>query len=114
MAFQNAIKSLAKGRPTKLNDSLITGITTLDFDIVSHTNAAGDFSVLFQAVGTVTGLVVDLQFSLDNGVTFSVLVANLLVAATPFKLQTPLVSGARYRLNVSGAPTSADIYAVPN
>jgi hypothetical protein len=111
MAALGVNKSIARNRPIKLNDALVTGTGTLDFDCPSNT---GDFSALFQAVGTLTTLVCDLQFSLDNGVTFNVLVANLLVAATPFKLQTPIVGGARYRLNITTASGSQDFWVTRN
>lgn len=112
MAISATLKSLACGTRIKLNDAVITATGTIDFD--APYSQYGDFSALFQAVGIVTALVCDLQFSLDGGTTFNTLVANLLVAATPFKLQTPLVAGARYRLNVTGAPTSADIWVTRN
>lgn len=111
MAALGTNKSIARNKPVKLNDALVTGNGTLDFDAPTNT---GDFSALFQVVGTVTGLVCDLQFSIDNGVTFSTLTANFLVAATPFKLQTPLVAGARYRLNITTPPTSADFWVTRN
>jgi hypothetical protein len=75
-------------------------------------NHPGDFSALFQCVGTTTGLVADLQFSLD-GTTFQTYVSNFLVAATPFKLQA-LVDGALWRLNITTPPTSGDFYVVAN
>jgi hypothetical protein len=113
MAALAVAKSLARGTKVKLNDAVVTtggGAGTIDFDALDE--VTGDFSALFQAVGTVTNLVCDLQFSLDSGqgTTFNTLVANLLVAATPFKLQTPLVPGARYRLNITTPPVSADFY----
>lgn len=106
-------KSLARGTKLKLNDAVVItggGAGTIDFDVPAE--VSGDFSALFQVVGTTTNLVCDLQFSLDSGqgTTFSTLVANFLIAATPFKLQTPLVSGARYRLNITTPPVSADFY----
>ena len=115
MAALATKKSVARGTRQKLTDSPITtagGTGTIDFDVPGSSGA--DFSALFQAVGTVTSLAADLQFSEDGGTTFSTLVSGFLVAATPFKLQTPLVAGVLYRLNVTAAPTSADIWVTRN
>jgi hypothetical protein len=73
------------------------------------TNAESDFSALFQVVGTLGSLSADLEFSMDGGTTFNKLVTGALVAATPFKLQTPIISGEIiWQLNITAAPTSAD------
>jgi len=113
MAALGGNKSIARNRQVKLNDALVTTTGTLDFDCPVNT---GDFSALFQVVGTLGSFVADLQASLDNGVTFSpiVPVGTFLVAATPFKVQTPLVGGVRYRLNITTAPTSADFWVTRN
>jgi hypothetical protein len=116
MAALASLKILAIGERTKLTDTPITtggGAGTIDFDVPPH-GQSGDYSLLLQAVGTVTSLSADLQISLDGAVTFVNLVPTVLVAATPVKLVTPVVAGARYRLNVTAAPTSADLWAVCN
>lgn len=113
MAALATAKSLARGTKIKLNDAVVTtggGAGTIDFDVLSE--VSGDASTLFQVVGTVTNLVCDLQFTMDPlGTQYNTLVTNFLVAATPFKLQTPLVPGGRYRLNIITPPVSADFYA---
>jgi len=115
MSQLNVTKMLAIGRPTKLNDALVTGTGQLRFQCPVHSNAESDFSGLFQAVGTLGSLSANLELSLDGGVTFSVLASAALVAATPFKLVTPMLSGnVLWQLNVTAAPTSADFYVSIN
>jgi hypothetical protein len=113
MAALGVNKSIARNKPIKLNDAVVTGPGTLDFDCPTNT---GDFSGLFQVVGTVTTLTADLQISLDNAVTFNNLVTNFLIAGagTQAKLQTPLVGGARYRINITAASGSQDFWATRN
>lgn len=112
MAQLNVRKPLALGQVTKLNDSgPVTGTGTLQFSIPPHTSAESDFSALFQAVGTLGSLSADLEFSMDGGTTFN----KLVTAATPFKLQTPILSGGIiWQLNITAAPTSADFYIAIN
>ena len=115
MAVLNTRKSLAIGVVTKLNDSAVTGTGTLQFTIPPHTSAESDFSALFQVVGTLGSLSADLEFSMDGGTTFSKLVTGALVAATTFKLQTPILSGGIiWQLNLTAGPTSADFYVAVN
>lgn len=108
-------KSVARGARLKLTDAQITGAGTIDFDMPGSSGA--DFSALFQAVGTLTGLSADLQFSLDGGTTFNTFPngAAFLVAATPFKEIAAMIAGALYRINVTaltGGP--ADIWVDRN
>src|SRR5215472_6796581 len=115
MAQLNVRKSLALGQVTKLNDSgPVTG-TSRQFSIPPHSNSEADFSALFQAVGTLGSLSADLEFSMDGGNNFNKLSTAALVAATPFKLVTPILSGGIiWQLNVTAAPTSADFYVAIN
>ena len=112
MAALATTKSLARGTRVKLTDASITTTGTIDFDVPY--DGGGDFSALFQVVGTLASFSADLQVSLDGGTTFNNLASAFLVAATPFKVQTPLITGARYRLNFTAGPTSADVYVVRN
>jgi len=116
VAVLNVRKSLSIGQVTKLIDSgPVTGTGTLQFSIPPHTSAESDFSALFQVVGTLGSLSADLEFSMDGGTTFNKLVTAALVAATPFKLQTPILSGGiTWQLNITAAPTSADFYVAIN
>lgn len=77
---------------------------------------ANDFSVLFQATGTLTGLSSDLQISLDGGTTFVTATggAAFLTAAAPTKTLTPAIGGALYRFNHTASTGSAVIRAIPN
>lgn len=75
-----------------------------------------DFSVLFQATGTLTGLSSDLQVSLDGGATFQNAAGGtaFLTAAAPNKTLTPGVAGAVYRFNHTASTGNAVIRAVSN
>jgi len=111
VAQLNTRKTLVLGQVTKLNDSPVTGTGQLQFSIPVHTNAESDFSALMQVVGSLGTLSADLEFSMDGGTTFNKLVTSFLVAATPFKMQTPMLSGGIiWQINVTAAPTSADFY----
>lgn len=76
--------------------------------------AATDFSAVFQATGTLTGLSSDLQMSLDGGVTFVNLTAAFLTAAAPLKIQTPIVGGALYRFNHTASTGNSVIRVISN
>jgi len=115
VAQLNVRKSLALGQVTKLNDSAVTGTGTLHFSVPVHTNSEGDFSAIFQAVGTLGSLSADLECSLDGGNTFNKLVTGAVVAATPLKVQTPIFSGGIiWQLNITAGPRSADFYVAVN
>ena len=113
MAALGNMKSIAKGERVKLNDAAVAGTGTLDFVFVHQMNHPGDFSALFQVIGTLGSVSADLQVSLDGGTTFVTYSAAALVAATPFKLIT-LVDGAIWRLNITAGPTSADFWVTCN
>jgi hypothetical protein len=114
MAALGINKSLAVGKPTKLNDTPITSTGTLDFAILQNSKV-GDFSGAFQAVGTVTTLTASLQVASDQS-TFVDLVpsASFISNTVLLKIVTPLVAGAKYRINITAATGSFDVWAVPN
>lgn len=72
--------------------------------------AGNDFSVLFQAFGTVTTLSADVQASTDGGATFSNVTGKtaLITAAAPCAI-TGLVAGVLYRLNYTTATGSINV-----
>ena len=117
MAALGSKKMLALGQPTKMNDSSISGTGTLDFQIPVHTSAESDFSLITQAVGTVTTLTAALQASLDGGATFNDVVASggFISNTTPIKLITPVVSGGCiWRINITAATGSQDLWVAIN
>lgn len=78
--------------------------------------ADADFSVLFQATGTLTGLSSDLQISLDGGTTWVNAAGGtaFLTAAAPTKILTPAIGGALYRFNHTASTGNAVIRAIAN
>lgn len=106
--------SVSVGQPFKLNGAtVVSGTGTLDFGVVGPSNK-GDFSAVFQVIGTITTLTVDLQISLDGGVTFNNLSAALLTSGAPVKVLTPIIAGATYRLNITAASGSQDFWVCIN
>jgi hypothetical protein len=108
---------LVLGQPTKLNDALVSGAGTLDFQVPVHTSAESDFSLIAQAVGTVTTLTAALQASLDGGTTFNDVVASgsFISNTTPAKVVTPIISGGCiWRVNITTATGSQDIWVAAN
>jgi hypothetical protein len=106
--------AIVTGQPSKINPAPITGTGIVGPFVFQAGPTEGDFSAVFQAVGTLGALSADLQISLDGGTTWVNIVATALVAATPIKVVTPVISGAQYRFNVTGAPTSADFWVSTN
>jgi hypothetical protein len=107
-------KSLAVGRPIKLNDSPITGTGTLDF-VILQSARAGNFSAAFQAVGTVTTLTASLQVASDQSTFVDQIASGSFISNTvQVKITGPLVAGVRYRVNITAATGTFDIWAVPN
>jgi|SRR5215471_5029995 len=107
--------SVPFGAPQKLNAAALT--TTADLVFVCQAKAAGgDFSAVFQAVGTLTTLVASLQVSLDGGTTWTdyIASANFIAAASPSKTITPLVAGALYRIHATTLTGSQDMWVCTN
>jgi len=115
MAALGVKKSLAIATPQKLNDASVAGAGTLDFVLPQHTNVGGDFSALFQVVGTLTTLTVALQVSLD-GSTFNDVVpaASFLTTSAAVKIVTPVVAGGIYRLNITASSGGQDFWVTIN
>lgn len=115
MAALGILKELGAGQRVKLNDALVSGAGTIDFDVPVHGNGP-DFSAVFQAVGTVTTLTASLQISLDGGTTFTdyIIAANFISNTVPLVKVTPLIAGARHRINITAATGSQDIWVGSN
>ena len=121
---QNQTPSLAVGTPYKLNDLGVLNNQTgqLYFHVDPHPNNKGDFSAIFQAIGSsLTGLSVDLQVALDNNpASLANYKATLLTAAAPVAAvgsasANPLVAGPLYALNITALTgTSCDIWVTIN
>ncbi len=77
---------------------------------------ATDFSILLQAVGTVTTLSADLQASTDGGTTWSNVTNRtaILTSAAPCVIIGALVSGCLYRLNYTTASGSINVNVASN
>lgn len=75
-----------------------------------------DFSILLQALGTVTTLSADLQASTDGGTTFSNVTGKtaILTNAAPCAIVGPLVAGVIYRLNYTTASGSINVNLCSN
>jgi hypothetical protein len=71
----------------------------------------GDFSILLQAIGTVTTLSADVQASTDGGTTWSNVTNKtaVITAAAPCASIQGLVSGVLYRLNYTTASGSINV-----
>lgn len=107
-------------RPTKIITAM-TAPGTQDFIIPEHPNG-GEFTAIFQAVGTVTALTAALQIDLSGGTNFVdyIAAASFISNTTPMKAfpasstTVPLVAGARYRFNATAVTGSIDIWVCVN
>lgn len=108
------MQAIPLGSPTKLNSSPLAAPGSVQF-VCQPKPGGGDFSGIFQVVGTVTALTSALQVALD-GSTFADLVvaASFLSAAATVKTQTPLVAGAIYKINATAVTGSQDFYLTTN
>jgi hypothetical protein len=107
--------TLALGTPAKLNGSTpLAAPAGLTFSIQPK-QAGGPFSVIFQAVGTVTTLTASLQVSLDGSTFVDLVVAGSFISntATAIKVDN-LVPGALYRVNATVLTGSQDIWVCPS
>ena len=125
MSQLNNTVSLAHGAPIKLtNKGSITGPGTLLFTIPVRPRG-GEFSAVFQAIGTVTGLASSLRADASSGGAFSnpaqyAGLSSLLTAAAPTLIvpasgSNALVAGLTYAVNVTaltGGP--CDIWVTIN
>jgi len=111
-----ATQSITLATPVKLNG---TAVLTTTADLVFSCQAkagGGDFSAVFQAVGTVTTLTASLQVSLDGGTTWTdyIASANFISNTTVTKTITPLIAGALYRVHATVLTGSQDIWICTN
>jgi|SRR6516162_1661526 hypothetical protein len=109
--------AVPRGYAFKINQNgPITAPCTVDFTL-PRLPGASEFSGFFEADGTVTTLTCALQIALD-GSSFAdyIAAANFISAAAKQKAfspsgTTPLIAGATYRLNITAASGSINIYA---
>ena len=97
-------------------DPSVTGVQTGNTFLFQPGADDADYSVLFQATGTLTGLSSDLQVSLDGGTTFQNITNGtaFLTAAAPNKVLTPAIAGCLFRFNHTASTGNAVIRAVAN
>src|SRR5215469_2053919 len=113
-ALQDKI-SVPRGYAFKLNQNGPISVGTIDFTL-PRLPGAGEFSGFFEADGTVTTLTCALQIALD-GASFAdyIVAANFISAAAKQKIipptgATPMIAGATYRLNITAASGSINIW----
>ncbi len=114
MAALGQTVAISPGQSIKLNSASVTGAGTLDFYLTDPANA-GDISAIFQVVGTLTTLTAALQVALD-GVTFVdyLAAAAFLTTATSFKLVSPILKGAKWRINITVSTGGQDFWITCN
>ncbi len=97
-------------------DSAITAPAVGNTFTFTAASADNDFSVLLQAVGTVTTLSADLQASTDSGTTFSNVTGKtaVITQAAPCAIVTGMVAGVLYRLNYTVASGSSNVNICSN
>src|SRR5262245_57774114 len=117
-ALQDKI-AVPRGAAFQINVNPITAPGTLDFT-VPRLPGASEFSGFFEADGTVTTLTWALQIALDgqsfadyvtSGNFISNTVTKKVIAPTS---ATPLIAGATYRLNITAASGSINIWLALN
>jgi hypothetical protein len=94
-------------------DALVTAPVAGNTFQFQAADARCDFSALFQATGTLTTLVGDLQVSLDGGTTWTIVQASVVSAATPVS-RVVVVAGALYRINYGTASGSINVRVTSN
>jgi len=119
MAALQDKQAVPRGYAFKINNVSITGPCTIDFTL-PRLPGGSEFSGFFEADGTVTTLTAALQIALD-GQSFAdyVTAANFISAAAKQKVfspasSTPLIAGATYRLNLTAASGSFNIWLALN
>lgn len=109
-----ALTKVVPNATATLIDSAVTAPAQGNVFAFQMDPSGGDFSAVFQAVGTVTTLSGDLQVSLDGGTTWTNVSTAALVNATPVKVITPVIAGALYRFNYTTASGSSNIWVCAN
>lgn len=94
-------------------DSLVTTTGAGNTFGFEPAESRADFSALFQATGTLTTLIGDLQISLDGGTTWNIVQASVVSAATPAS-RVIVVGGALYRVNYGTASGSINLRVCSN
>ena len=117
-ALQDKI-AVTRGASFQLNVNPISAPRTIDFT-VPRLPGQSEFSGFFEADGTVTTLTCALQIALD-GQSFAdyVISGDFISAAAKQKViaptsATPLIAGATYRLNITAASGSINIFVAFN
>jgi len=110
-----AQQSVPFGSPFKLNTAALTATGDIVF-VFQPKPAGGDFSAVFQVVGTVSSLVSALQVSLDGGTTWTdvVAAASFLATALVIYTLTPGIAGALYRIHSTTLTGSQDFWVCSN
>lgn len=109
------IGSIAAGQIVRLDTTISAPAAGNTFSFPSSPGDS-DFSVLIQAVGTLTTLSADLQASTDGGTTFANVTGKtaIITAAAPCAIVGPLVCGVQYRLNYTTASGSISVNLCSN
>jgi hypothetical protein len=105
--------TLESGIPTIIDSGITAPVAGTPFTL-EPSPPGRDFSVVFQATGTLTTLAVDLQISLDGGTTYNTFSAGILTPAAPVKVITPMIAGGLYRMNYGTASGSITVRASKN
>jgi len=111
-----ANKVLQVSNPTLIDSAVTAPVIGNVFSFAEH-HGSGDFSAIFQAVGTVTTITAQLEISLDGGTTWAIAVtgANFFPTnAVTNKAVTPVICGALYRVNYTAASGSINLWACSN
>jgi len=111
-----ANKVLQVGTATLIDTAVTAPVVGNVFSFAEH-KGSGDYSAIFQAVGTVTTITAQLEVSLDGGTTWAIAVtgANFFATnAVTNKVVTPVICGALYRINYTAASGSLGIWCCSN
>jgi hypothetical protein len=110
-----AYKTIPFGAPELLNDAALSAASDLIFAFQPKP-AGGDFSAIFQVVGTVSSLVSNLRVSLDGGTTWTEVVAaaSFLATGTVIYTLTPAIAGALYEIHATTLTGSQNFYVCSN
>src|SRR4030095_16567556 len=111
-----AYKTIPFGAPELLNDAALSAASDVMVFAFQPKPAGGDFSAIFQVVGTVSSLASSLQFSLDGGTTWTELVAaaSFLATGTVLYTLTPAIAGVLCRIHTTTLTGSQTFYVCSN